>query len=710
MKFLLKLLYGVTVTGLDHYEKAGKRVLIIANHTSFLDAVLLAVFLPKKLTFAVNSHIAKKWYMWFIRPFITLFPLDPTNPMATKAMIERLRQDSHCVIFPEGRITVTGSLMKIYEGPGLIADKSAATVVPIRIDGPQYTCFSRLKGKVRFRLFPKISLTILEPQSFQAPDELKGRKRRLFISNMLYDVMSNLVFETSPYQQTLFSSLLDARVIHGTNHSIIEDVKRSPLTYGQLITRSQVLGRVLARHSTVDQYVGLLLPNVNAAIVSFFGLQAHGRVPAMLNYSTGVKNVISACKTAQLTHIITSRNFIIQGKLEPLEEALKTASITLLYLEDLANELTWRDKTSALASRLFPALTYRRYTTTRDPEKAAVILFTSGSEGVPKAVVLSHRNLQANRYQLSARIDFGPSDSVFNALPIFHSFGLTGGMLLPVLSGVKTFLYPSPLHYRVIPELIYDSNATILFGTDTFLHGYGRVANPYDFYSLRYVFAGAEKVRPETRKQWSERFGLRILEGYGATETAPGLSMNTPMHNQAGTVGRLLPVIEHKLEPVPGIDAGGRLYVKGPNIMMGYLLHDAPGKLQPPKDGWYDTGDIVDIDAEGFVTIKGRAKRFAKIAGEMVSLTAVEQMVAECWPDHAHAVVSLPDPRKGEQLVLLTQQPDAERPVLSRHIIAQGATELSVPKTIHVVETLPILGTGKIDYVAVKTMAEQLSN
>jgi acyl-[acyl-carrier-protein]-phospholipid O-acyltransferase/long-chain-fatty-acid--[acyl-carrier-protein] ligase len=322
-------------------------------------------------------------------------------------------------------------------------------------------------------------------------------------------------------------------------------------------------------------------------------------------------------------------------------------------------------------------------------------------------VVLSHENIQANRYQLSARIDFNPSDIVFNPLPVFHSFGLTGGLLLPLLSGIKTFLYPSPLHYRIVPGLAYDSNATILFGTDAFLAGYARCAHPYDFYSLRYVFAGAERVKEETRRVWSEKFGLRILEGYGATETSPVLAINTPMHYRAGTVGRLLPGIRHRLVPVAGIDRGGRLEVSGPNVMLGYLRAERPGEIDPPADGWYDTGDIVEVDEEGVVTIVGRAKRFAKIAGEMVSLAAVEGQVSALWPDHNHAVVSIADSRRGERLVLVTEFGDADRDTLLVHIQENGGSELMVPKTIMRVDRIPVMGSGKIDYVAVKELVER---
>jgi acyl-[acyl-carrier-protein]-phospholipid O-acyltransferase/long-chain-fatty-acid--[acyl-carrier-protein] ligase len=335
-------------------------------------------------------------------------------------------------------------------------------------------------------------------------------------------------------------------------------------------------------------------------------------------------------------------------------------------------------------------------------DHAAVILFTSGSSGTPKAVVLSHRNLQTNRNQFSARVDFTSRDRFFNCLPIFHAFGLTGGTLLPILSGAPVFMYPTPLHYGVIPEMIYQTNATIFFGTNTFLAGYARRAHPYDFFAVRYVFAGAEKLKDNIRQLFSERYGVRIFEGYGSTECAPALTTNTPMFNRPGTVGRFFPGITWRVDPVPGIERGGRLWVRGDNIMLGYFLSDRPGELQPPPDGWYDTGDVVDVDDEGFVKILGRAKRFAKIAGEMVSLTAVEELAAAVWPQSLHAAVSRSHPQKGEEIVLLTEQPDAQRSALLAGARERGVAELAVPRTIISKKKLPVLGSGKPDYVTLE--------
>ena len=701
---LFRLVYRVEVRGIEHVAEAGERAVIVANHLSFIDGALLATFLPGRPAFAVNAGRAATWW---VKPFLTLVdavPIDPLKPLATKTLIRAVEEGRPCVIFPEGRLTVTGALMKIYEGPAMIADKAKAMILPVRLDGLQFTRFSRLKGKLRLRWFPRVTVTIQKPRAIELPAEIKGRRRRREIGLRLYDIMSSMMFETAETGKTLFEAVLDARHIHGGDRAILEDIERKPMTYDRLVTGALVIGRRLAAVTRPLEKVGVLLPNANVTAATISALHAFRRVSAMLNYSTGAGNMRIACTIAEVRTIVTSRRFIERAKLEPALAALAEGR-RIIHLEDLRGEVSLLERLRGLVGARFARAIHARLKPS--PEDPAVVLFTSGSEGTPKGVVLSHRNILANCQQLAARVDFSPSDIVFNALPMFHSFGLTGGTILPLVSGVKILLYPSPLHYRIVPELAYDTNATILFGTDTFLTGYARAGHPYDFYSVRYVFAGAERVREETRRVWTERFGLRILEGYGATETAPALATNTPMHFRAGTVGRLLPGIEARIEPVEGIPDGGRLVVAGPNVMLGYLREGAPGVLEPPPGGWYDTGDIVALDAEGFVTIKGRAKRFAKIAGEMVSLAAVEAQAARLWPDFRHAALAFPDPRKGEQVILLTDNPAGTAEALLSDAHALGIAEVMVPRTVLPVREIPLLGTGKVDYSAARALAEQ---
>jgi acyl-[acyl-carrier-protein]-phospholipid O-acyltransferase/long-chain-fatty-acid--[acyl-carrier-protein] ligase len=705
-RLLFRLLYRVEVKGLENYRSAGRKAVIIANHSSYLDGPLLSAFLPERASFAINSHVAKTWWA---KPSFALFnmiPIDPTNPMALRVLVDELKKGRKVVIFPEGRLTVTGALMKVYEGPGAIAQMAKARVLPVRIDGALYTPFSRMRGKLRLRWFPKITITFLPPVKFDPPEGMRGAALREHQADRLYDVMTDMVFRTSNIDRTLFEALLDARHTHGRGHKVLEDIQRTPASYDRLVMGSFILGRRIAEMTPGQRNVGVLLPNATGCFVTLFGLHAFGRVPAMLNFSTGAVNMAAACAAAQVSTIVTSRRFIEAGN---MEEDLKVLGEgrKVIFLEDLRETLTIKDKLYGLFARVFSGTALRMAGALRDPNGPAVILFTSGSEGLPKGVVLSHRNLHANRYQAAARIAFTASDIVFNALPMFHAFGLTGGALLPVLAGVKTFLYPSPLHYKVVPELCYDINATVLFGTDTFLMGYARNAHPYDFFNVRLVVAGAERVKPETREAWMEKFGLRILEGYGATECAPVVAVNTPMHFRTGTVGRLLDQIQHRLEPVPGIEEGGRLFVKGPNIMLGYLRGDNPGVLETPPDGWYDTGDIVKVDDDGFITILGRAKRFAKIAGEMVSLTLVETKLAKAFPDVPLAVVSVPDARKGEQLVMFTADETIDAGRVAEVLKETATPALMIPRNVIALKELPLLGSGKTDYQTLNRTARE---
>jgi len=693
LSILYRTLFRIEVKGIENLNNAGPNVIIALNHVSFLDAGLALSLRNRKPVFAIDVGISRKWW---VRPFVKLtnaIPLDPLKPMGVRTLIEAVRAGNALIIFPEGRITVTGSLMKVYDGAAMVADKSDAEIVPVRIEGLEQTPFSRLsKEQVRRKWFPKVKVTILEPVKLTVDPELKGRRRRQAAGAALYGIMSDLVFRTTSTDRTVFQAVVDAAHQHGRNRVAVEDPLSGPLTYKRLLVGASVLGRKLMPLAPEGRALGVMLPNANGAVATILALMSAGRVPAMINFTAGATNILAGCKAAQLETIVTSRAFIEKGRLTALVAAL-SQSARIVYLEDIRTEITFADKIRGL-------LTAKKPLVARHPDDWAAILFTSGSEGVPKGVVLSHRNMLANAAQAAARIDFGCQDKVFNVLPVFHSFGLTVGVMLPLVSGVPIFLYPSPLHYRTVAELIYGVNATIMFGTDTFLAGYARVAHPYDFRSLRYVLAGAEAVKESTRRTYLEKFGLRILEGYGVTETAPALALNTPMFNKFGTVGRILPGMEARLEKVEGVDEGGRLFVRGPNVMLGYLKVENPGVLEPPAEGWHDTGDIVTIDEQGFIAIKGRAKRFAKVAGEMISLAAVEMLAAELWPDVPSAVVAVPDLRRGERLILVTQKKDATRADFQAFAKARHASDLMIPSEVWVVEKLPMLGSGKVDNIS----------
>lgn len=494
------------------------------------------------------------------------------------------------------------------------------------------------------------------------------------------------------------AAILAARRAHGSGRVALEDIAGTTLTYGQLALAGAALERVLRARFAPGERVGLLLPTAPAAAAVLLAFWRAGRVPAMLNPTVGEGPLLSALATAGCSTVIASRAFIEKAGLDPLADAIRDAGRRLLWIEDLRSEVGRLDRIVALAtSRLAPL----------DVDRAseAAVLFTSGTEGAPKGVVLTHGNILANVAQLQARAPIGPTDRAVSALPLFHSFGITAGIVLMLATGIRTGLHPSPLQYRVIPELVKRVGATILIGTDTFITGWGRRATAEQFVTLRAVVAGAEPVKAATRADFADRFGATILEGYGATETGPVMALNDLDDQRIGTVGRLLPGIEHRLEPVAGVD-GHRLLVRGPNVMAGYLRAGAEGRIEPPPDGWYDTGDIVRIGPEGHVAIVGRAKRFAKVGGEMVSLAAIEALAAEVWPGEPLAALALPDPRKGQRVVLATANSTATLDALRRHAQHAGVAEIQLPSELRLLPEIPLMASGKPDLPRLQAIVE----
>ncbi|MDB5554967.1 MAG: AMP-dependent synthetase and ligase [Rhizobium sp.] len=697
ISIIFRAFMRLEVEGLENIKKAGVAPIIALNHVSLLDGALALAITEEEPTFAVDYKIAQAWWVKPFLKFAKFLPLDPTKPMATRTLIKIVQDGNPIGIFPEGRLTVTGTLMKVYDGAAMVADKTGSMVVPVRIDGLEKSYFTYLNDdKVRRRWFPKVKVTILEPQKLEVPAELKGRARRIAAGAALYQIMSDLMFKTTNTNSTVIERVIESAKERGLSKLAVEDPVTGKLTYGKLLTGAAVLAAQFKTRFPDDETLGVMLPNANGAAATLFGVMSAGKVPAMLNFTAGATNILSACTAAKVSHVLTSRAFVTQAKLGAVIEEMEK-QVKIVWLDDIRGEIGFKDKLTGYLRKARPLVR-------RKPDDPAVILFTSGSEGTPKGVVLTHRNILSNAAQAAARIDFHSGDKVFNILPVFHSFGLTAGTILPLISGVPVYFYPSPLHYRIVPELIYSSNATIIFGTDTFLSGYARTAHPYDFRSIRYIFSGAEPVKASTRETYMEKFGLRILEGYGVTETAPVVSINTPMYNKSGTVGKIMPGMEWKLEPVPGIDEGGRLYLKGPNVMAGYLRAENPGVLETLPDGWHDTGDIVTIDADGFVKIRGRAKRFAKIGGEMVSLAAVEALAGSLWPGALSAVLAVPDAKKGERLILLTDAPNATRAEFLAYAKSKNAMDMMVPAEVRV-GRVPVLGTGKVDFVEARKLA-----
>ena len=701
LRLVLRPLFRVQVSGAREVFD-NPRTLIVANHESLLDGVLLGAFLPVAATFVVHTQVLAHWYFRLLLRCVPHLAVDSTNPLAIKLICRLVETGQPVVIFPEGRLTITGSLMKVYDGAAFVAAKTGATVVPVRIEGAGRSYFGRLAGIYPLKLFPKIRIAIQPRRTIPMPQLPSAKLRRRRAGELMRRILLDMLVATRP-ERTLFAAFLDARHTFGARYGLIEDVRLREESYGSMLRMALALARLLAPLTRRDEVVGIVMPNAAPTLGLILGLSLKRRVPALLNYSAGADGVRAACTAAAVRTIFASRAFLEKARLARLLEDLP--GVRVHYLEDLKSRVGLTDKLWVLLMQFFP----RAVAHAQSPQDAAVVLFTSGSEGQPKGVVHSHGSLLSNIAQVRAIADFTPLDKFMIALPLFHSFGFTCGVVMPLVSGCKVFLYPSPLHYRVIPELVYDRNCTVLFGTSTFLGNYAKFAHPYDFGRLRYVVAGAEKLSEEVRRAWIEKFGIRVLEGYGVTECAPVIAVNVPMACRIGSVGQIVPGLEHQLELVPGIEVGGVLHVRGPNVMKGYFLYAHPGVLVPPHSlgpGWYGTGDIVEIDADDFVHIRGRLKRFAKIAGEMVSLETVERLAQSAAGEFAHAAATRSDAAKGEALVLFTTAPALTREQLSAAARKLGVSELAVPRVVQHVDAIPLLGTGKTDYVRLKEMAE----
>lgn len=692
-----RLAYRINDSAMRQARKAEVPVIYVISHQSRIEPALMLSLLPEQTLHILDEASARSHWLEPWRELGRTIAFNAEHVFVSRRLVRVLRGKGRLAVYIPDTVEPDIKSFRLFRAIARIAMQADARIVPIFVSGTRYLPFSLTgRDKAPRRLFPGLTIAALAPMTVAELMQRAGYSSTTS-ANALFDRVAEARLAGTDLDRGVFWSMVDAADRYGASRIIVEDVVTGPLSYRRLMTGVRLLGRRFEQMSVPGEAVGVLLPNSNAMVLSLLGLISGARVAAMVNYTAGPANVASAMKTAAIKTVISSRAFVDKADLADVVLAIEQAGSSVVWLEDLNQGISWSEKLAA-------ALQWHRPLQPQDASKPAVILFTSGSEGTPKAVVLSHRNVVANAMQAEARISISCTDKLLNVLPVFHSFGLTGGTLLPLLTGVRLFLYPSPLHYKLIPDIARKARPTVMFGTDTFLAAYARTAEDGDFSSLRFVVAGAEPVRQETRRVWRERFGAEIVEGYGLTEAAPVVAVNTAAHNRDGTVGRLLPGMRMRLEPVEGVSDGGSLSLLGPNLMMGYMSAEHPGVLHP-LNGWHDTGDIVSVDREGFISIKGRAKRFAKIAGEMVSLGAVEIMVQALWPEQHHAAVAVPDKRRGERIVLVTTAAEADGETLRLYSKQAGIAELMVPHDIVKVSALPVLGSGKTDYATARRMA-----
>ena len=697
---VLRWLLPVRVIGDVAPCEREQRVLIVANLPSRHAGLLLGLYLPRHPLVVLPPGAPRGVLERVLMRLVGHVFLDMNNPAALKGLMRLLRERRPVIVFPEGRANDGQSVMKVYPVPALAAINSGATIVPIAVSIPSVG----LSGSFAQRPLQRLDLRVLSPARIESAQSGRTRQRREHAVRQLTRIMQQ-VRVTEFGRKPVFECFLDAIARYGRSREMIEDQDEQVRNYGLVLKGSLVISRWIRRYTARGETVGMLLPNVIPSVCAVLGLSAAGRVPAIFNFTAGAAAVQSAAVAADVRTIVTSTKFIARAQLESLLEVLD--GYRILYLEDIRGELGWFDKIWLMAFALwFPRKAISKPALS-DP---AVVLFTSGSEDRPKGVVLSHHAIVSNVAQIRSVFDFSAQDKIFNPLPIYHAYSFTAGMMLSLITGTPMFLYVSPLKYRAIPELVYRRDCTVLFGTSTFLSYYAQNADPMDFRKLRYIIAGGEKLTNEVASMWQQKFGLRIYEGYGATEAAPVISLATMENHSSGYVGRFLPGVEYRLQPVDGINCGGVLHIRAPNLMLGYYRHTRPGVIEAPRSavgaGWYDTGDVVDVDTAGMVRIIGRTRRFAKIAGEMVSLDVMEQVARAASPEHQHAVIALVNANGAETTVLFTTDKSLNRARLLEAARSGGAHELAVPRNVATLPEIPVLSTGKTDYVSLKSLVE----
>ncbi|MDR1133636.1 MAG: AMP-binding protein [Synergistaceae bacterium] len=703
-KFLVKLFFKILfrpvirLETLDAALRTGERVILAPHHASYLDLLLFSLFSRREPIAVISPSTARQKWFRYLKSAFNYAVVDQNDPFALKHIDALWKKGNFLALCPEPEPTTSGLLMKLSDSAVAAMESSGAWIVPARACNMQFTPFSRMNGRLARKTAPRVTLLSGEAEKLDNDGSVRNYARQR-VERMITDTMMLGLWDKKP----LFDTLLEQRRLWGGGHVVAIEPDGTKTDWNRFITLVLVMRKITESLAARDERIGIMMPNAVATLAMMIGTQRADREPAMINYSMGARSLKDACRIAKVGVMVTSRRFVEEGKFQPLVDSLSGEGIVVKYIEDLVSAMSALQKLSCAVSARFAR-------PTPDPEKyaerTAIVLFTSGSEGTPKPVALSFLNVQANTAQVRTTLDFYATDVLIDVMPMFHSFGLCTGTIMPLSTGMPIAVYPTPLHYKKIPQFSYEARGTVLLGTNAFLAGYAKNADPFDFFEIRYAICGGDKLKESTAKLWSDKFGVQVLEGYGVTECTPVVGVNRRGRNKPGSIGLALARTKTSLAPVEGIEEGGRLIVKGPNIMKGYIKAD--GSIVPPPETGYDTGDIVTIDEDGFITIIGRAKRFAKIGGEMVSLAYVEEAVQEVWPDEPHAAVSLSgDDSKGESIVLLTERKNADREELRAALAKNGMAEIAIPKKVIVVDALPRIGVGKVDYKTAANMAAE---
>ncbi|QQZ28100.1 AMP-binding protein [Thiothrix subterranea] len=720
---LFRARYRLKVLGFEHLPASGG-VLLLGNHISFIDWALVQMANPRQLHFVIEKGYYERWYL---KGFLNWFGVIPISSGASADSLEKvtemLKAGEVVCLFPEGTISRTGQLSEFKRGYEKAVKGTGAVIVPFYLHGLWGSRFSRSSGFLRENRQSGFKRDIVVSFGKALPETIPAHelKQKVFdLSFASWEAYSHLI-DPIPVNWLRAAKRMSFRMAAA-------DVIGEPLSHHRFMT-AVFRFAVLIKKLSPEQNIGLLLPTSAGGAIANMAVLTLGKTIVNLNYTASGESIHSAVQQAGLQRVYTSKRFLDKLKERGIDIPAILPDTPLTFLEDLKAEIPKHQLlTTLLMVMLLPTrLLQWLYIPQIDLYTTAAILFSSGSEGAPKGIELSHRNLAVNARQVADALNTLDNDVIMGTLPTFHAFGLLASTLMPLSEGIPIVCHPDPTDAVNIAKGVARYEATLLFGTGTFLRLYAKNSrvHPLMFQSLRYVVAGAEKLAPEVRRLFLDKFGKKLLEGYGATETSPVASVNLPDQldtrywkvqaaNKEGTVGLPLPgtsfriVDPNTLETLPR-GADGLILIGGPQVMKGYL--NAPEKTAQAiaeLDGqrWYKTGDKGHVDEDGFLTIVDRYSRFAKLGGEMVSLTAVEQQVRQILGDAELELVAvnLPDDKKGEKIVLLMAGAYDEAAV-KRQLLGGGMNPLMIPATIRSLAEIPKLGSGKTDFGTARQVA-----
>lgn len=718
--------YRLNVQGLHNLPSEGG-VLMLGNHISWLDWALLQMASPRPVRFVMERSIYERWYLRRFLDFFGVIPISSGNSRdALSTVHDALNNGEVVCLFPEGAISRSGQLGEFRKGFERAAKDADAVILPFYLRGLWGSRFSRAGEKLKLNRRRGLTRDIVVAFGEGMPIESTAPLVKQAVSELSVAAWQAHV-ATLP---TLPNAWLGTAKRMGTAMAVVDTIGK-PLSHYRFATATLRLSRVVRRLSP-ERNVGILLPASSAGAIANMAALSAGKTVVNVNFTSSRKAITSALARAEIRTVYTSRRFIDKLKKKGVDLDEVFASTRLHYLEDLVKEMGTTGNLLMLAAvvllpaRLLAALLICR----RSSEDTAAILFSSGSEGEPKGVELTHTNLMANLTQVSDVLDTQQEDRVVASLPLFHAFGLTVTTFMPLVEGIPMICHPDPTDALNIAKAIAQHKATMLCGTSTFLRLYARNkrVHPLMLDSLRVVVAGAERLAPEVREAFTLKFGKPIYEGYGTTETTPVASVNVPdrletsrwtvqVGGKPGTVGMPLPGTSFRIvdpQSLQSLAAGedGLILIGGVQVMKGYLndpARTADSIVELDGQRWYKTGDKGHLDQDGFLTIIDRYSRFAKVGGEMVSLSVVEQQARDAIGDAEVdlVAVNLPDEKKGEQIVLLTTAAISGEQ-LRDALLAQGANPLTIPGRLLPVDKVPVLGSGKLDFGAAKTLAAGL--